>query len=55
MSIGKVYKQAIKRVFAKKYHDERMAVYWGREDDTIHVIASETLRAQNRQRGRGHS
>jgi hypothetical protein len=40
MSTGKVYKQAIKRVFAKKYHDEGMAVYWGREDDTIHVIAS---------------
>ena len=40
MSTGKVYKQAIKRVFAERYHDERMAVYWGREDDTIHVIAS---------------
>ena len=40
MSAGKVYKQAIKRVFAERYHDERMAVYWGREDDTIHVIAS---------------
>jgi hypothetical protein len=40
MSTGKVYKQAIKRVFAEKYHDERMAVYWGREDDTIHVVAS---------------
>ena len=40
MSTGKVYKQAIKRVFAEKYHDERMAVYWGREDATIHVIAS---------------
>ena len=40
MSTGKVYKQAIKRVFAEKYHDERMAVYWGRQDDTIHVIAS---------------
>ena len=39
MSTGKVYKQAIKRVFAEKYHDERMAVYWGRDDDTIHVIA----------------
>ena len=37
MSTGKVYKQAIKRVFAERYHDERMAVYWGREDDTIHV------------------
>ncbi len=40
MSTGKVYKQAIKRVFAEKYHDARMAVYWGREDDTIHVITS---------------
>jgi hypothetical protein len=40
MSTGKVYKQAIKRVFAEKYHDERMAVYWRREDDAIHVIAS---------------
>ena len=35
-----VYKQAIKGVFAKKCHDERMAVHWGRDDDTIHVIAS---------------
>jgi len=40
MSTGKVYKQAIRRVFAKKYQDELMAVYWGREDDAIHVIAS---------------
>jgi hypothetical protein len=40
MSTGKVYKQAIKRVFANKYQDARMAVYWGREGDTIHVIAS---------------
>ena len=40
MSTSKVYKQAIKRVFAERYHDERMAVYWGRQDDTIHVIAS---------------
>ena len=40
MSMGNVYKQAIKRVFANKYHDKRMAVYWEREDDTIHVIAS---------------
>jgi hypothetical protein len=43
MSIGKVYKQAIKRVFAEKYHDERMAVYWGREDDTIHGAGFSTL------------
>ena len=40
MSTGNVYKQAIKRVFVEKYHDEHMAVYWGLEDDTIHVIAS---------------
>jgi mannitol-1-phosphate/altronate dehydrogenase len=40
MSTDSVYKQAIKRVFAKKYHDGRMAVYWGRDDNTIHVIAS---------------
>jgi hypothetical protein len=38
--MSNVYKQAIKRVFADKYHDERMAVYWGRDDNTIHVIAS---------------
>ena len=40
MSTRNVYKQAIKRVFANKYHDKHMAVYWGRDDDTIHVIAS---------------
>ena len=40
MSTGKVYKQAIKRVFAEKYYDERMAVYWGRGDDAIHVITT---------------
>ena len=40
MSTDRVYKQAIKRVFAEKYHDERMAVYWGREDDMIRVITS---------------
>ncbi len=40
MSTGNVYKQAIKRVFADKYHDDRMAVYWGRDDETIHVIAA---------------
>ena len=38
MSMGKAYKQAIKRVFGEKYHDDRMAVYWGRDDDAIHVI-----------------
>jgi hypothetical protein len=40
MSTGNVYKQAIKRVFANKYHDKRMAVYWGRDDYMIHVIVS---------------
>jgi hypothetical protein len=40
MSTDRVYKQAIKRVFTEKYHDDRMAVYWGRDDDTINVIAS---------------
>ena len=40
MSTGNVYKQAIKRVFANKYHDKRMAVYWRRDDYTIHVIVS---------------
>src|SRR6516162_3207564 len=39
MSADKAYKQVIKRVFGEKYHDERMAVYWGRDDDAIHVIA----------------
>ena len=42
MSADRAYKQAIKRVFGEKYHDEHMAVYWGRDDDTIHVIASLT-------------
>jgi hypothetical protein len=49
MSKGKDHKQAIKRVSGEKYHDEHMAVYWGRDDDAIHVIARLTLRAQNRQ------
>ncbi len=40
MSTDKVYKRAIKRAFAEKYHDDRMAIYWGRDDDTIHVITS---------------
>jgi hypothetical protein len=40
VSTDKLYKRAIKRVFGEKYHDEHMAVYWGRDDDTIHVIAS---------------
>jgi hypothetical protein len=38
----RAYKQAIKRVFGEKYHDEHMAVYWARDDDTIHVIGSLT-------------
>ena len=41
MRTNRVYKQAIKRVFAEKFHDSRMAVYWGRDDDTINVIASQ--------------
>ena len=40
MSADRFYKQAIKRVFGEKYHDEHMAVYWGRDDDTIHVITA---------------
>jgi len=39
MSADKIYKRAIKRVFAQKYPDNNMAIYWGR-DDAIHVIAS---------------
>ena len=35
-----MYKQAIKRVFGEKYHDKDMAVYWGRDDESIHVLAS---------------
>jgi len=49
MSTGKVYKQAIKRVFAEKYHDERMAVHWGttgRHDSRNCLF--ETLRAHKR-------
>jgi hypothetical protein len=38
--MDRVYKQAIKRVFTEKCHDDRMAIYWGR-DDTINVIASQ--------------
>ena len=40
MSMDRVYKQAIKRVFTEKCHGDRMAVYW-RSDDTINVIASQ--------------
>jgi hypothetical protein len=40
MSTDRVYKRAIKRVFAKTYQDGGMAVYWGRDDNSIHVIAS---------------
>ena len=43
MSTGKVYKQAIKRVFAEKYRDERMAVYWGRGAFSSYVIADAML------------
>jgi hypothetical protein len=41
MRTDRVYKQAIKRVFDEQFHDNRMAVYWGRDDDTINVIASQ--------------
>jgi hypothetical protein len=41
MRTNRVYKQAIRRVFGEKFHDNRMAVYWGRDDDTINVIASQ--------------
>jgi hypothetical protein len=40
MTASRVYKQAIKHVFGQKYHDKDMAVYWGRDDETIHVLAS---------------
>ena len=29
-------------MFGGKCHDERMALYWGRDDDTIHVIVPVT-------------
>jgi hypothetical protein len=38
MSADRAYKQAIKRVFGEKYPDKCVAVYWRRDDDTIHVI-----------------
>ena len=40
MSASRAYKQAIKRVLGQKYHDKDMAVYWGRDDEMIHVLAS---------------
>jgi hypothetical protein len=40
MTTTEIYKKAIKRVFAQQHHDEDMAVYWGRDDKMIHVIAS---------------
>ena len=40
MSADRLYKQAIKRVSGEKYHDEHLAMYWGRDDGTIHVITS---------------
>src|SRR5262249_17408836 len=43
MSMDRVYKQAIKRVFTEKCHGDRMAVYWG-SDDTINVIAMRFFR-----------
>ena len=45
MSTGNVYKQAIKRVFAEKYHDERMAVYWGQGRHHSGNYLFETLRS----------
>ena len=46
MSTGKVYKQAIRRVFAKKYQDELMAVLGTRGRRDPRNYHSETLRAQ---------
>jgi hypothetical protein len=40
MSTSRVYKQAFKRAFVQKFHDEHMAVYWGRDDEMIHVFVS---------------
>jgi hypothetical protein len=40
MSRDRVYKQAIKHVFAKKYHDDGWQYTGGREDGAIHVVAS---------------
>ena len=40
MSADRAYKQAIKPVFGEKHHDKYVAVYRGKDDDTIHVIAS---------------
>ena len=40
MSADRAYKRAIKRVFGEVYPDKCMAIYWGRDDGTIHVIAS---------------
>jgi hypothetical protein len=42
LNIDRVYKQAIKRVFAEKHQGSPLAVYWGRDDGTIHVMASLT-------------
>jgi hypothetical protein len=40
MSTSSVYKQALKRAFVQKFHDEHMAVYWGRDDEMIHAYSS---------------
>jgi len=45
----RVYKQAIKRVFTEKCHDDFRAVYWGRDEHDQRDRLSETLRSQNRQ------
>jgi hypothetical protein len=38
--MGNVYKRAIKRVFANKYHDKHVADTGDGTNNTIHVIAS---------------
>jgi hypothetical protein len=39
MSTDRAYKEVIKRVFARELHTERLAIYWRRNDNAIHVIA----------------
>ena len=40
MSADRAYKRANRRAFGEVYPDKCMAIYWGRDDGTIHVIAS---------------
>ena len=40
MSAARAYERAVRRVFGEVYPDKCMAIYWGRDDGTIHVIAS---------------